>query len=149
MIIAKPVVEKQYWILQKDNQKVGNIHATSDGFEVTINNQVEKFKSIKMAAQRANIEFLSSGVKTKPSTHTVHGYEATGSVYNPVWDVQKHLPLYTKTKKSKSWFAAGWYQIKRGRNWKIVQDPKLIALERYPYQGPFQTKEQASFNKHD
>ena len=144
MIIAKPVIDKKFWILQKDNEKVGNIEATGTGFQVTINDQVQEFKTIRMAAQRANIQF-ESGVKiSKPDIHHVHGYPAASRVYNPVWDVQQQLPLYTKTKKSKSWFAAGWFQVKRGRKWKVVQDPKLIALERYPYQGPFHTKGQAS-----
>jgi hypothetical protein len=52
--------------------------------------------------------------------------------------------MYTKTRKSKSWFAAGWYSIKRGRNWKVVQDPKLITLQRYPYQGPFKTQQEVT-----
>lgn len=143
-IVAKPVIDKKFWILQQDNEKIGNIEATGTGFQVTIKDHVEQFKTIRMAAQRANIQF-ESGVKvSKPDTHSVHGYPSASRVYNPVWDVQQQLPLYTKTKKSKSWFAAGWYQIKRGRNWKIIQDPKLIALERYPYHGPFHTKEQAS-----
>lgn len=147
-IVAKPVVDKKFWILQKDNEKVGNIEATHSGFQVTINNQTQQFKTIRMAAQRANIQFESGIKTTKPDTHSVHGYPAGSRVHNPVWDVQQQLPLYTKTKKSKSWFAAGWYQLKRGRNWRVVQDPKLISLERYPYVGPFQTKEQASEYKH-
>ena len=148
-IVAKPVIDKKFWILQKDNEKVGNIEATHSGFQVTINDQVQEFKTIRMAAQRANIHFESGVKATKPDTHSVHGYPAASRVHNPVWDVQQQLPLYTKTKKSKSWFAAGWYQLKKGRNWKIVQDPKLISLERYPYAGPFQTREQASEYTHD
>ena len=148
-IVAKPVIDKKFWILQKDNEKVGNIEATHNGFQVTINNQVQEFKTIRMAAQRANIQFEAGVKPTKPNTHSVHGYPAGSRVHNPVWDVQQQLPLYTKTKKSKSWFAAGWYQLKRGRNWRVIQDPKLISLERYPYAGPFQTKEQASEYKHD
>lgn len=148
-IVAKPVIDKKFWILQKDNEKVGNIEATHNGFQVTINNQTQQFKTIRMAAQRANIQFEAGVKPTKPDTHSVHGYPAASRVHNPVWDVQQQLPLYTKTKKSKSWFAAGWYQLKRGRNWRVVQDPKLISLERYPYAGPFQTKEQASEYKHD
>ena len=147
-IIAKPVIDKKFWILQKDNEKVGNIEATGSGFQVTINNQVQQFKTIRMAAQRANIQFESEIKSSKPDVHSVHGYPAGSRVHNPVWDVQQQLPLYTKTKKSKSWFAAGWYQLKRGRKWMVVQDPKLIALERYPYAGPFQSKEQASEYKH-
>ena len=147
-IVAKPVIDKKFWILQKDNEKVGNIEATRSGFQVTINNQVQQFKTIRMAAQRANIQFESEIKSSKPDVHSVHGYPAGSRVHNPVWDVQQQLPLYTKTKKSKSWFAAGWYQLKRGRKWRVVQDPKLIALERYPYAGPFQSKEQASEYKH-
>jgi hypothetical protein len=31
MIVAKPVVEKQFWILQQDEQKVGNVEACQGG----------------------------------------------------------------------------------------------------------------------
>jgi hypothetical protein len=143
-IIAKPVIDKQFWILKQDDKKIGNIEACPGGYQVVINNQVEQYRSIRMAAQRANIHFETSVKPSKPDTHLVHGYPASGRVHNPVWDVPHQLPLYTKTKKSKSWFAAGWYAIKRGRKWRTIQDPKLIALERYKFHGPFQTKEQAS-----
>ena len=149
MIIAKPVIDKKFWILQKDNEKVGNIEACAGGFQVTINNQVEQYRSIRMAAQRANIMF-ETGIKTsKPDVHLVHGFPASGRVYNPVWDVPNQLPLYTKSNKSKSWFAAGWYKVKKGRKWKVVHDPKLILLERYQYHGPFHTNQTASEFNHD
>jgi hypothetical protein len=149
MIIAKPVIDKKFWILQKDNEKVGNIEATAGGFQVTINNQVEQYRSIRMAAQRANIMF-ETGIKlSKPDVHLVHGFPASGRVYNPVWDVPNQLPLYTKSNKSKSWFAAGWYLVKKSRKWKVVQDPKLILLERYSYHGPFHSNESAKEYKHD
>lgn len=149
MIIAKPVIDKKFWILQKDNEKVGNIEATGSGFQVTLNNQVQEFKTMRMVAQRINVQFEPETKLTKPDTHAVHGYPATSRVYNPVWDVKQHLPLYTKTRKSKSWFAAGWYTIKRGRNWRVIQDPKLIALERYAYHGPFHSQQQATEHAHD
>jgi len=52
--------------------------------------------------------------------------------------------LFTRNTKSKSWFAAGWYNIKQHRKWESVQHPKLIALQRYQYQGPFHTKDEAN-----
>jgi hypothetical protein len=61
-----------------------------------------------------------------------------------MWDIKHKLPIYTKTKKSKSWFVAGWYRIKTGRHWQIMQDPKLIVVQRYPYAGPFHTEQQAN-----
>jgi hypothetical protein len=144
MLVAKVVADKQFWILQEDDRKVGNIEAWNGGYQVRINNQVKQFKTIKLAARESNIVFAEEKTVSKPDNTVVHGYPVAGRCYNPVWDVVHHLPIYTKTAKSKSWFAAGWYSIKRGRNWKIIQDPKLIALQRYPYQGPFKNKEQVT-----
>lgn len=144
MLVAKVVADKQFWILQEDDRKVGNIEACNGGYQVRINNQVKQFKTIKLAARESNIVFAKEAVASKPDNTHVHGYPVVGRCYNPVWDVVHHLPIYTKTSKSKSWFAAGWYSIKRGRNWKIMQDPKLIALQRYPYQGPFKTKQEVT-----
>jgi hypothetical protein len=145
MIVAKPVIDKQFWILQKDNQKIGNIEACDGGYQVKINNQIAQFKTIKMVARQVNIAFEPAVKKTKPSTTVahVHGYPVSGRVYNPMWDVPQQLPVYTKTNKSKSWLAAGWYNVKKGRHWRTLQSPKLIVLQRYPYQGPFYSEQEA------
>jgi hypothetical protein len=145
-LVAKPVVDKQFWILQDGDRKVGNIEACAGGYQVKINNQTAQFKTIRTAAQRVDIEFeiLPRLEKIKPSVNLVHGYPAQGRVYNPIWDVPQKLPLFTKTKKSKSWFAAGWYRVKKGRNWATVQDPKLILLQRYSYTGPYHSYDQAT-----
>jgi hypothetical protein len=143
MIVAKPVIQDQFWILRQDDQKIGNITATSDGFDVKINDRVTRFQTISMIAQRG-IEFETVAHRPPPQkTNTVHGFPAQGRVFNPTWDVKHGLPLYTKTKKSKSWFCGGWYRIKQGRQWEVTESPKLIAVQRYPYQGPFYTKDQA------
>jgi hypothetical protein len=145
-LIAKPVIDKQFWILQDGQQKVGNIEACAGGYQVKIHNQIAQFKTIRMAAQRVNIEFESTvkDTRDKPATNLVHGYAVSGRSYNPMWDVKMKLPVYTRTTKSKSWFAAGWYWVKKGRSWSVTQDPKLIVLQRYPYQGPFHSKEEAN-----
>jgi len=143
MIVAKPVIPNRYWILKQDNRKVGQIEADDSGVTVKIQNRVAGYKTIRMASREANIEFtkLSSA---KPVANQVHGFEVTGRVYNPVWDVKHRLPLFTRDTKSKSWYAAGWYMVKQHRAWKAVQNPKLITLQRYQYQGPFHSKEQAN-----
>jgi hypothetical protein len=149
-IVAKPVVDKQFWILQRNNEKVGNIEAVNGGYQVKIDNQVAQFKTIKMVEQRADVHF-EPAIKHHAgnSKHLVHGFPVAGRIHNPIWDVQQKLPLYTKTKKSKSWFAAGWYTVKKGRNWAVMQNPKLILLQRYTYTGPFYDKETASTAQHD
>ena len=144
-IIAKPIVDKQFWILQENDRKVGNIEAMSGGYQVKLHNQISQFKTIKLVASTVNIEFAPAVRVTTPK-HTVdrvHGYPAVGRVHNPMWDILQRLPVYTKTAKSKSWFSAGWYNVRKGRTWQTVQAPKLIVLQRYPYQGPYFTQSQA------
>jgi hypothetical protein len=142
MIEAKPVIPNRYWILKQDNRKVGQIEADDSGVTVKIQNRVAGYKTIKMASREANIEFTKLSSE-KPAANQVHGFEVTGRVYNPVWDVKHRLPLFTRDTKSKSWYAAGWYMVKQHRAWKAVQHPKLITLQRYQYQGPFHTQQQA------
>jgi hypothetical protein len=144
MILAKPVVDKQYWILKQDDQKVGNIQAVDDGYQITIRNKTVSYKTIPMLRTRENVEFEPAVKSAKESNSSVHGYDAGCRVYNPIWNVKHRLPLFTKDTKSKSWFAAGWYMIKQHRTWRAVQNPKLIVLERYKYQGPFHSKEEAN-----
>ena len=144
-LIAKPVIDKQFWILQENNRKVGNIEACAGGYQVKINDQIAQFKTIRLAARTVNIEFEPAVkvARSKPTVDHVHGYPVAGRVYNPMWDVSQQLPVYTKTNKSKSWFAAGWYNVKKGRHWQTMLAPKLILLQRYPYQGPYYNKDAA------
>ena len=145
-LVAKPVIDKQFWILQDGDQKVGNIEACAGGYQVKIQNQTAQFKTIRMAAQRINIQFepVKKITTAKPVKNLVHGYPTAGRIYNPMWDIKMKLPVYTKTAKSKSWFVAGWYRVKKGRSWTVTQDPKLIVLQRYAYAGPFYTQEEAN-----
>jgi len=145
-LVAKPIIDKQFWVLQKNNEKVGNVEACDGGFQITINNQVvAQYKTIKLVERNADIHFESAAKTEKKSlsVNAVHGYATAGRAYNPMWDVPQKLPIYTKTNKSKSWHAAGWYCVKKGRDWAAMRDPKLILLQRYPYRGPYHNEEEA------
>ena len=144
MILAKPVIDKQYWILNEGDQKVGNIQAVDDGYQVTIKNKIANYKTIPMLSRWEKIEFVPSVQTTKPLNNQVHGYATGCKSFNGMWNVQLKLPLFTKTNKSKSWFAAGWYAVKQHRSWKVLHNPKLIVLERYAFKGPFHSKEEAN-----
>ena len=144
MIVAKTVVPNQYWILRQGEHKIGNIEAEPDGFRVKINNSIEKFKTIQTIKRRVDIDF-EPVIRTKrpDDTNAVNGYPTTGRPYNAIFDVRHQVPLWTQEPRSKSWYAAGWYRVKHGRAWAVVQCPKLITLERYQYQGPFRTETEA------
>jgi hypothetical protein len=144
MIVAKPIRDKKFWILQQGNEKIGNVEATEGGYQVCINSTVKPFKTLRMLKQHTGIHFedavKQSAVK---STFSVHGYPTDVRAHNAVYDLNHKLPLFTKTRKSKSWYAAGYYMIKKNRVWHLTKDPKLITLKRYEYRGPFATAEEA------
>jgi hypothetical protein len=145
MIVAKPVIKDKFWILKQDDNKVGNIEASSDGYTVRIKDTITKIKNISTIRRDLNFSFDPPTV-TKRSTieNSLHGYCTGTRSYNGMWDVKKRLPLFTKSQKSKSWYAAGWYLLKQRHNWEVVQNPKLITLQRYAYQGPFHSIEEAN-----
>ena len=141
---AKPVVANRYWILHRDDNKIGEIEITANGYAVKLADRVAVFKNLRTAGKAANIEFEPPSQTSKPDRTRVHGYDTGCTVHNGVWNVKLKIPLFTKTAKSKSWFAAGWYAVKHHRSWKILHNPKLILLERYPFRGPFQSREKAN-----
>lgn len=145
-IVAKPVIDKQFWILQEGDRKIGNVEACDGGYQIRVNNQViAQYKTIRMVEKSANIQFehITHAVNPRTKITQVHGYSVVGRAYNPIWDLKQSLPIYTKTAKSKSWFAAGWYRVKKGRSWATVHAPKLILLQRYTYTGPYHSEEEA------
>jgi hypothetical protein len=141
MIVAKPIRKGEFWILQQDGKKVGNVEATGSGFQVLMHNSTAQVPNMKIL--KNFIEFEPAVTKASRNSTLIHGYQAQGRAYNGIWNVRHRLPLYTKTPKSKSWFAAGWYRVRRRATWQVVRDPKLITLERYPYAGPFHTEQEA------
>ena len=145
MIIAKPVIPNQFWILKENDQKVGNIEIGPSGFSVKIGDQVQSYKSINTIKQKIKINFESVAIVSTDSAEirNVHGFPTSSHAYNAIFDVKHQVPLWTKEARSKSWYSAGWYRIKQGRRWTTELCPKLITLQRYPYEGPFHTKKEA------
>ena len=97
----------------------------------------------KILLKKYNIVFVKSEKtkKEKQDIYEVYGLPTTHQPHNEVLDVQRYLPIYTKSAKSKSFFCAGYYIIKFSSTWVRAYCPKLITLNRYEYQGPFKTQE--------
>jgi hypothetical protein len=137
MIEAKTIVNNKFWILRDGGRKVGELNLDQEGYNVKTVRGTRHFKNLD-AVRAKGIVFDDIKIGTSKQSKTdVEGYPALGTVYNPVWDVQKKLPLYTKDPDSKSQFAAGWYNITMKGKTKKVFCPKLIILERNEYAGPF------------
>ena len=140
-LIAKPVVDKEFWILQENNIKIGNVLAHAGRYQVKINNRVTEYQSLDKVESAIGITLTSA--KKSLVTTTIRGYHTGPEAFNQVWDVEQSLPLFTKVESGQCWYAAGWYKMKRGNKWMIEECPKLIFLQRNEYQGPYLTKGEA------
>jgi hypothetical protein len=141
-LIAKPVVKNQFWIVTDGEKKVGNVIAEGSGFDVKLNGSVSHFKNTSAIKKQTRIEFESINKKTKPDT-TFTEYPTTSKVYNSVFDIKRKIHLYTKTPKSKCYYAAGYYVLYQGSEPVVTFCPKYIFVQRYKYEGPFKTENEA------
>lgn len=141
-LIAKPVVKNQFWIVTDGEKKVGNVIAEGSGFDVKLNGSVAHFKNTSAIKKQTSIEFESINKKTKPDT-TFTEYPTTSKVYNSVFDIKRKIHLYTKTPKSKCYYAAGYYILYQGSEPVVTFCPKYIFVQRYKYEGPFKTENEA------
>lgn len=147
MILAKPVIANKYWILKENDQKIGSVEAEDGVFRVRMYNDAQEFKTIKTIKNKTRIIFEEPPQRKKLNKeHAVNGFATDAKPFNAIYDVQRRLPIYTKKNKSKSWFAAGWYQINTTGTWETVFCPKLILLQRYEYRGPAHAADQFTFN---
>ena len=60
--------------------------------------------------------------------------------FNSMFDVKRKFGLFTKSKKSKSLYCAGYFCIHFDKGWVKSFCPKLVTLESYEYRGPFKTE---------
>lgn len=142
-LIAKPVVKNKFWVVEESGNKIATIQARDDGGYAYVHDELrEYFPSVKNLKQKYNIKFGSADKIKKENVKTVYGYPITGRAYNQVWDIQKKLPIFSKTLKSKSFFCAGYYLINLNQEWVEHFCPKNLTVSRYKYIGPFKTREE-------
>lgn len=137
-LVAKPVIKDQYWVVLDNDKKVGNVSQNGTGYDVKIHGKAMHFTSTKAIQNLANITFQSV-ITTKQNQTPYPELPTTPKVFNSVFDIKRKLHLFTKTKKSKCYYAAGWYVIDNS----VVFCPKYIFIQRYKYKGPFSTVEEA------
>jgi len=146
---AKTLVKDKFWIIEEDGQKLGTLQKKDGNGWIFLSkaDSREVFHTPESLRERFGIDVLIPApiqeVKTEEvitDEFEVHGYPVSQQPYNPMFDVQKQLPIYSKTPKSKSLFCAGYYIICFEKGWRKAYCPKLITLQRYPYKGPIRSK---------
>ena len=144
-IHAKPVVDGKFWIVEQDENKVGVLKLTEQKkFVFSSKDTITVFDNKKKLFEAFGNNFFVAKKKKDEEAidvdRDVHGYPTSSVPYNPMYDVKNHLPLFTKSNKSKSVYCAGYYIIKFDKGWVKSFCPKLITIERYQYEGPFKTE---------
>lgn len=143
-IKAKEVLKNKFWVLVDKEDRVGEMESTDQGYKLQFDNkpgmtckslaeisrQIPEFRVVRLKQQQPDEEKMCMG------------YPAKTKVHSPLWDMGLRVPVYLNAKNSKSWYAAGYYLVKFHRTWKTKFCPKIIALQRYEFRGPFKTQEQ-------
>lgn len=144
---AKPIVDGVLWVVEEAGRKVGTLHKKEGNkYILSSYNGEYYFNKKSEITKQFGSDFFLRGIKTTVSsinTNDCYGYPTRWTPCNGMYDVRRKLPLFTKSNQSKSLFCAGHYIIKFPKNWVRSFCPKLITIERYPYEGPFKTEEEA------
>lgn len=142
--IAKVLVPNKYWILESEGEKFATLSKDKKGYSLFCKGQKIEVHTLTEIKERFGITITKDipveGKHSLSKTSDIYGFPLKGTAYNPLWNVQKRLPIYAKSEKSKSLFCAGYYIIKFYKGWCKAFCPKLITLERNEFKGPFTTE---------
>ena len=143
-IKAKPIVDGKFWIVEEDGEKIALLHKKENNKYMLSSKQGETYFAKKDELVKTfGKDFFQVTEKTQITSSEVkemYGYPTSCHPYNPIFDVQRKLPLFTKSKASKSLYCAGYYIIRFNKGWVRSFCPKLITIERYENRGPFKTE---------
>jgi hypothetical protein len=144
--VAKPIVKDQFWVVTDGNRKVGNIVANNSGYGVQLNGSTLQFKNTAEIKNTAKIRFEPIKTNKTKAALPYPQYPTTSKVYNSIFDIKNGLHLFTTSKKSKCYHAAGWFVVEHNGVRQVSFCPKYIFIQRYPFSGPFKTEAEAQIN---
>jgi hypothetical protein len=141
---AKPVIDNKFWIVEKDGEKFATLRRDDENRFVMSNETGIKIFNTResLTKQFGKDFFIAKIIKEAHDAEPleVHGFPTSAVPHNPMFNIQKKLPLFTKSEDSKSHYCAGYYIIRFDKGWVKSFCPKLITLQRYEYQGPFKNE---------
>ena len=145
---AKTLVKNKFWIVEQNGENLGTLQKKEDNGWIFLSKKDSRqvFHTSESLFTRFGVDIFEQSNTPKiedeiqNDNFEVHNFPCSQHPYNPMFDVQKQLPVYTKTPKSKSQFCAGYYIICFEKGWRKAYCPKMITLSRYEYKGPMKTK---------
>lgn len=146
--VVKEIIPNKSWILEDQGIKIGTLHKEKNGFSFFKNGVKIDLRSITDVKKIFGNEIISDlripkkKTKSESGSYKIYDFPCNAKPVNPVYNIRKKIPIFSKTKKSKCLFCAGYYIIKLRKGWEQCFCPKLITVERYEYIGPFKTQEE-------
>lgn len=141
-LIAKPVVKDKFWVITDGKEKVGNVIASHEGYDLKLNGSVEHFKNTAAIKKQLHIDFANVKIERQKSVLPFQQFPTPKRIYNSMFDIQRKLHLFTKRNNSKCYYAAGWFNFPENEELGVQFCPKYIFIQRYKYQGPYKTEEE-------
>ena len=153
-IISKELIPDKEWIIRENGIKIGTLTKSKKGFSFLKNGKkilINNLENLKINIPKKTI---GSSIPIEENSYIIYEYPCSSKPYYPVYNLQKKLPIFAKSSKSKSLFCAGYYIIKFRKGWVKSFCPKMITLERYAFKGPYKTEhemrnELLAMNKHE
>lgn len=143
---VKVLVPNKEWLIRDETTKIGGVSKDRKGYAFYKGGRKTTFKSLAEINRAFGTALSEESVKkikeeaAENKNYAIYDYPCSSKPSVPVYNVKRKLPLFSKNDKSKSRYCAGYYVIKFRKGWVKSFCPKLITLDRYPYQGPFKTE---------
>ena len=102
---ANPIVSGKFWIIEEDGERVGTLTKNNDKtFMYCCDTGTSFFENERQLKNTFNDINWGTSISDKDSVKKkeVHTYPTSVNPFNQMYDVKRKLPLFTKSKKSKS-----------------------------------------------
>jgi hypothetical protein len=138
---AKTILKDRFWIVEDEGVRIGTLSLDEEKYMLnTADGDIKFFDNMRQLESKLGKTEFENDQSQTANSKDVYGFATRSVAYNKMYDVKRKLPLFTKSKSSKSLYCAGYYIIRFSKGWVKSFCPKLITVERYDTKGPFKTE---------
>ena len=153
---AKEILKNKFWIIEDANhgKKIGTLSKDEKNLYMYCcqapshptygRSKTEYYNCLQDLKKGLGGEILWQKATISDANKTVdksiYNLPTSTIPYNAVYDLKRKFALFTKSKKSKSLYCAGYFIIHFDKGWVKSFCPKLVTLEKYEHGGPYKTE---------
>lgn len=142
MLKVRPVLQNKFWFIETDDGlKKGTITGGNNFVTVVIDKVMKHYDNLDIACEALGMAVTEDVEEVKEILpESVSGFPTKGEAFNPTWDIKRKIPVFTKTEKSRTLHAAGYYVISFETGWVQSFCPKVSTLDSNEFRGPYKDK---------